>query len=256
MFGMILWQEHKQRRPAAVPERAVLRLRFWEADISRGARTPPVLVRHRCTAAARQLQRLGVTRAVFPPAFPFLKEFARYNIRPVDPLPMYRALTGELVQSALEEQGQSGRSAVVAVCAGHLTAEVRQAVTALCIRNRYVLLCAPDRNGAFCRQLRREYGAPLVQAEDPEQLRRASVVVQFSPGPGAFPGQRVLELYPGGTLPENPLRLESGEEQLPPGCDRRQLLAALWTGGAVRAGQIGVFAPGGTPEAPEATFLP
>ena len=234
MFGMILWQEHKQRRPAAVPERAVLRLRFWEADISRGARTPPVLVRHRCTAAARQLQRLGVTRAVFPPAFPFLKEFARYNIRPVDPLPMYRALTGELVQSALEEQGQSGRSAVVAVCAGHLTAEVRQAVTALCIRNRYVLL----------------------QAEDPEQLRRASVVVQFSPGPGAFPGQRVLELYPGGTLPENPLRLESGEEQLPPGCDRRQLLAALWTGGAVRAGQIGVFAPGGTAEAPEATFLP
>ena len=146
MFGLIQWTDQKQRRRAPLRERTVLRLRFWEADITRRDRTPSALLRRRCAAAARQLQRLGVTRAVFPEGFPHLEEFERYNIRPADPLPMYRALTGELVQAALEARGQSGRSAVVAVCADHLTAEVRQAVTALCIRNRYVLLCAPERH--------------------------------------------------------------------------------------------------------------
>ena len=241
MFGLIQWTDQKQRRRAPLRERTVLRLRFWEADITRRDRTPSALLRRRCAVTARQLQKLGVTRAVFPEGFPHLEEFERYNIRPADPLPMYRALTGELVQAALEARGQSGRSAVVAVCADHLTAEVRQAVTALCIRNRYVLLCAPDRNGTFCRQLRREYGVPLAQTGDMEQLRRAAVVVQFSPRAGAFPEQTVLKLYPGGTLPENALGLEAGEEQLPDGCDRRQLLAALWTAGAIRPGQVAVL---------------
>jgi len=242
MFGLIQWTEQKQHREAAIREREILRLRVWEVLLLRKEKTPAFLMRRRCGAAARQLQKLGVTRAVFPERFPFAEEFARYGIRPVDPLPLYRALAGELVQAALEERGLSGQGAVVAVCADHLTAEIRQAVTTLCIRNRYVLLGAPDRNGAFCRQLRREYGAPLVQTEDFQQLSRASVLVLFSPRPGAFPGQTVLELYQDGVLPAYRLVLGQEEEQLlPRGCDRAQLLGALWTAGAIRPGQLAVL---------------
>lgn len=245
MFGFIQWTEQKQHRTAAVREKEVLRLRMWEAALPRREKTPAFLLRRRCGAAARRLQKLGVTRAVFPERFPFFEEFARYGIRPPDPLPLYRALTGELVQAALEERGQSGQGAMVAVCADQLTAEIRQAVTTLCIRNRYVLLNAPDRNGAFCRQLRREYGAPLVQADDFQQLKKASVLVLFSPRPGAFPGQTVLELYQEGTLPPYRLMLGPEEERLlPRGCDRAQLLGALWTAGAIRPGQLSVFPEG------------
>ena len=239
MFGLIEWTEQRQRGDPEVRERQILRLRFWGASILRRQGTPQALLRRRCRRAARQLQRLGVTRAVFPEDFPYTAEFARWGIRPVDPLPMYRALSGELVQAALEDRGPDRQGTLVAVCADRLTAEVRQAVTALCIRNRYVLLSAPDREGAFCRQLRREYGVPLVQTTDPAQLGRAGVVVLFSPRPGDFRGQTVLELYQGGTLPAYRLTLEGGEA-LPGGCDRPQLLGSLWTAGAIRPGQVAV----------------
>ena len=247
MFGLIQWIEQKQRRGPVVREREILRLRLWEAVIPHGKKTPAFLQRRRCGAAARQMQKLGVTRAIFPEGFPQTDEFARYGIQPVDPLPMYRAMTGELVQTALEERGQSGQGAVVAVCADHLTAEIRQAVTTLCIRNRYVVLNAPDQNGAFCRQMRREYGAPLVQTNDPAQLDRASVLVLFSPRAGAFSGQTVLELYQGGSLP--PYRLQLGTEEeaaLPQGCHRAQMLGALWTAGAIRPEQISILPEQGT----------
>jgi hypothetical protein len=227
-------------------EREILRLPFWETVLPGGERTPPFLLRRRCRDAARQLQRAGVTRAVFPEQFPFFPEFARAGIYPADSLPLYRAMTGELVQAAL--RGRPG-GAPVAVCADRLTAELRQVVTDLCIRNRYVLLAAPDRNGVFCRQIRREYGAPLVQAENGEQLRSAAVVVLFSPRPGGFSQQTVLELYPGGTLPPFRLALDGeAETQLPADCDRAQLLGALWAAGAIRRGEVTVLPKDGEAE--------
>lgn len=237
MFGLVCWTEEGKSGEAILGERELLRLRFCEAVVRKGERTPAFLLRRRCRRAAKQMRKLGITRAVFPADFPFGAEFAAQGILPADLLPLYRGLAADLVQAALEGRGREVRERPVAVCADRLTAEVRQAVTALCIRNRYVLLSAPDREGAFCRQLRREYGVPIQQAEDLSQLERAGVVVLFSARAGLFPGQTVLELYDGGKLP--PVRLlPEGEVQLPPDWDRDQLLGALWAAGALRPGQV------------------
>lgn len=241
MFGWVGWTGEKKAPAVQLGEREVLRMRFCAVTIRRSGRTPAALLRRRCRRAARQLRRMGVTRAVFPEDFPFLSAFAQEDVRPVEALPLYRALTAELVQAALTARGSRGREATVAVCADQLTDEVRRAVTDLCIRNRYVLLNAPDRDGAFCRQLRREYGVPLSQTETAAQLDRAEVVVLFSARAGLFQNQTVLELYEGGGLPEVLLEAD-GEEELPGDCCRRQLLSALWTGGALRPGQVRVRA--------------
>lgn len=239
MFGWVGWTEEKGVPAVQTGEREVLRMRFCTVTIRRKGRAPAAILRRRCRRAARLLRRLGITRAVFPEDFPFLSVFAQEEVRPAEVLPMYRALAAELVQAALSARGSWGREATVAVCADQLTDEVRRAVTELCIRNRYVLLDAPDRDGVFCRQLRREYGVPLSRAETAEQLDRAEVVVLFSARAGVFSGQTVLELYAGGCLPEVLLEAD-GEEDLPDDGCRRQLLSALWAGGALRPGQVRV----------------
>lgn len=240
MFALIQWTKEKKPR---MGETEVLRVRFCTVPLKRGG--PSFLMRRRCRRAARQLVRLGITRAVFPADFAWVGEFAAEDVLPADPLPLYRALAAELVQAVMARRGSDERGVPVAVCADRLTAEVRQAVTALCIRNRYVVLSAPDREGAFCRQLRREYGAPVVQAEGAEQLDRAGVVVLFSARAGLFRDQTVLELYDGGTLPPWQI-LPEEDDCLPEGCDRRQLMGALWAAGALRPGQLRVV-----PEKPE-----
>lgn len=242
MFGYVEWTQENGR--IAAEETEILNLRFWSVAIPRKAGTPEFLLRRRCESAARRLQRLGVTRAVFPENFTQWDAFSKYGIRPTDPLPLYRALAAQLVQCALDSRTLSERTAVVAVRSDRLTMEVQQAVTELCVRNRYVLLDAPDRDGDLCRRLRREYGVPLVQTGDAEQLGRADVAVCFSPVADRGAGQTVLELYPGGVLPRGRLTLSPEREtQIPAGCNRRQLLAALRIAGAVRTGQITVLAP-------------
>lgn len=234
MFALIQWTKEKKPR---MGETEVLRVRFCAAPLKQGG--PAFLQRRRCRRTARQLARLGITRAVFPADFAWVGEFAAEGVLPANPLPLYRAQAAELVQAAMAGRGEDPRGVPVAVCADRLTAEVRRAVTALCIRNRYVVLSAPDREGAFCRQLRREYGAPVVQAEGPAQLDRAGVVVLFAARAGLFRNQTVLELYDGGTLPPW-LILPQEDGVLPEGCDRRQLMGALWASGALRAGQLRV----------------
>ena len=230
MVALIQWTKEKKPR---MGETEVLRVRFCTVPLKQGG--PAFLMRRRCGRTARRLRGMGITRAVFPADFAWTGEFAAEGILPADPLPLYRNLAAELVQAEVEKRGT--RSAPVAVCADRLTAEVRQAVTDLCIRNRYVILSAPDREGAFCRQLRREYGVPIVQAEGAEALDRARVVVLFSARAGQFRDQAVLELYDGGTLP--PWQLLPEEDGcLPAGCDRRQLMGALWSAGALRPGQL------------------
>ena len=174
MYGYIEWTEDKRR--VTVSEREILRLRFCCVSIPGGQRVPAFLLRRRCVAAARILHREGVTRGVFPVDFSWLEEFEQYDIRPVEPLILYRAMAAELVQHRLERRGESGRGVTIAVCARRLTEEVRRTVTELCIRNRYVMLYSPERDDVFCRRLRREYGIPLVQTEDPGQLEKATVL--------------------------------------------------------------------------------
>ncbi len=237
MYGLVQYSSEKGK--TALWEESVCGLRFWTVTLPEPGRG---FLRRRAVArAARELKEPGVVRAVFPEAFPDEAAFTERGILPVETLPLYRALTGELVRSALEARGLSGGGAVVAVLAKQLTAEVRRAVTELCVRNRYVILSAPDRNGEFSRQLRREYGAPVVLSNEPAQLARAAVAVCFAPYAPASPDQTVVDLSREGGAAGFRLTLEEREEGLPSG-RRDQLLAALWASGALRPSQVAVKA--------------
>jgi hypothetical protein len=243
MFGFVEWTaDAAQRRSVRFRQRTVLGLRFCGVSVLRRDRTPEWLLRRRCASAAARLQKLGVTRAVFPESFPCAEVFLRSGIRPMETLPLYRAKAAELVRADMEARGLSSGSAVIAVCGKSMTAELQQAATELCIRNRYVMLYVPGEGERLCRRLRREYGAALVLAEDPEQLSRADVRVLFD-RQEAVPrgGAAVLELYDGGKTPDLRFCLPAErEEQLPAGCDCTQLLAALCEAGALRPGQVEV----------------
>lgn len=239
MFGYVEWTEEK-RRPGG-GERQILHLRFYGAALLRRRRTPEPVVRVRCAAAARRMRRLGVERAVFPADFPYTEEFVRRGILPVDTLPLYRSLAAELVRVLLAERTVSPGEATVAVCGEHLSAEVARTVTELCVRNRYVTLSVGGEGETLCRQLRREYGVSLLRTDDPERLKEADARVLFAPREGLPAGLETLELYVGGTTPAFLLRLAGEREaEVPDGCDRAQLFAALRAAGTLKSGQIEV----------------
>ena len=224
MMGLLLWKEPREgrrERAVTVSERAVLHMRFLCGEVLRGPRTPEAVARRRVRRAAKQLRKLGVTQAVLPEEFP------------------YRALAAEWTRAILAGKGLTPGSARVAVSGEQMTGELVRTVTELALGCRYVLVDLPYGGEELCRQLRREYGVSLLTGPSREQLEGADVLVLFAPREDLRPGGVTLALYEGGgeELPEL-LLPPALEEQLPEGCCRGQLLAALREAGAIRAGQI------------------
>lgn len=239
MYGYVEWTERRKRVKAG--ERRIAGTRMLSVSIPR---KPGFLQHRRCAAAADILRRAGVTRAIFPKDFPQYALFAERGVLSVEPYILWQALAAELVQFRLEQHGMQGKGVTVGVCAERLTETVRRTVTELCIRSRYVILFTPERDEVLCRRLRREYGVPLVQTEDSARLHEAAVTVRFHPVEGVGSRGDALDLYPGGVALGAVLALpEEMEAQLPEGCERMQLLAALFSAGSIRRGQIRILAP-------------
>ena len=242
MMGLIQWTPPaggKRLRRPALEEKRILRMPFAEADILRGPRTPEAVLRRRVSAAARRLRRAGVTRAVLPEDFPWREQLLRGGVEPVSTVPLRQALAAELARAAAAALGISGSGALLAAAGDRPTGELVRAVTELALTSRYVLLDLPYGAEALAAQLRREYGVSLLLA--PAGERQIQVLLLFSPRP-ELEGKSgtVVRLYDE-EAPLPPLLLPPAlEEQLPAGCSRVQLLAALAEGGALRAGQITV----------------
>lgn len=235
MIGFIAWTEEKAPRRAE--ELAVLRMRFLEVCLRRRQNTPAAVLRRRAASAAKKLQKLGITRAVFPGNFPYEAVFTKHGISPVEVMPLYRNLAGEWLRAEIAAKGLSG-TATAAVSGDRLTGELVRAVTELCLRYRYVLLDVPDGGEELARQLRREYGVSLILRPNAGQLAAAEAVLLFAPRP-MLRNTVVLALYDGAKPPENvTLTLPALDDQLPSGCRRDQLLAALCGAGVLRAAQI------------------
>jgi len=241
MFGIVETAARPDRTRRGVEQIDVGGMRFARVLVPLGSRTPEWLTRRRLTAAAKQLRRWGVTRVVYPENFSYAKLFERWGIRPAEALSMYRELAPELVSRAMEEKGLSSASAVIAVAGDRLSAELTKAVTALCLRNRYVQLDVPSGGDELGRSLRRSLGVPLVVTATRERLEQADVLVLFSECPTlSRKNGVVLPLYDEEHLPPLPtLKLPDGiAEQMPSGCSRIQMLAALWETGALRADMV------------------
>lgn len=240
MFGCVEWGSASQDRGVRLAQRRILNLPFCCVSIPQSAKTPEWLLRLRCAQAAGKLQKKGICRAVFPEFFPFLDVFARRNIVPIDPVPLYRILAADLTETTVREQNLSTASAVIAVCADHLTSQVRQTVTQLCARCRYVTLSCGDGGEPLRRKLRREYGAVLVLSNDPQQLARADVLVRFSPRQDVPEGKNEVRLYAREALPSVTLRLREqvGKMEIPDAVSRDQLFSALSMAGVLRAEDV------------------
>lgn len=235
MIGFVSWTEEKAPRRAV--ELAVLRMRFLEVSLRRRQNTPAAVIRRRAASAAKKLQKLGITRAVFPENFPYEAVFAKHGVSPVEVMPLYRNLAGEWLRAEIAAKGLSG-TATAAVCGDRLTGELVRAVTELCLRYRYVLLDVPDAGEELARQLRREYGVSLILRPNAGQLAAAEAALLFAPRP-MLRSTVVLALYDGAKPPENvTLTLPALDDHMPPGCRRDQLFAALCGAGALRAAQI------------------
>lgn len=232
MFAYVEWTETRQRKPEI---QEVAGAHFLTVSIRKGPRTPAGILQRRCTAAARRLARLGITQAVFPREFPFLEAFAQQGVRPVDALPLCRRLAARLARGELHRREIPESRAMAAVCGDRLTPELIAAVRELCICCRYVMLDAPDGNGDFSRQMRREEGVALLGGTAPGT---PEIRLLFSVRPPRE-GSLDLPLYPDAPLPTlMPHLSPEREKELPEDCERWQLLAALWRCGALRPGEL------------------
>lgn len=249
MFGILTWsppERGKRRRAVETAERIVLHTRFACAYVQRGPHTPEAVVRRRVASAIRRLQKAGVRRVVLPEDFSYGAVLAHREMEPVDTQTLRRELAAEQVRRGLEDRGlPAGR---VAVSADAMSAELVRTVTELALRSRYVLLDVPYGGPELAGRLRREYGVALQLAPDRTQLSEAAALVLFAPRTDLRRDNPVVvEAYRGAEAALPPLLLPPAlEEQLPKGCCRIQLLAALRESGALRPGQISLGRSGET----------
>lgn len=246
MVGMLLWkgpQDGKRQRSVTVREVSLLHMRFLQAEVLRGPRTPETVARRRVAAAGKRLRKQGVARVILPENFAFDAQLAKCGLRPVSTLALRRELAADWIRWLLAEKGLPAAGARVAVTAAQLTGEVVRTVTELTLRHRYVLLDLPYGGEELCRQLRREYGVSLLLGPSKDQLEGAEALALFDARTDlACKNPAVLPLYDE-TAPLPPLALPPAlEEKLPAGLDRPQLLASLREAGVLRPGQISLGA--------------
>ena len=248
MIGMMTWTPPAggvRQKSVVLETRALLHLRVAWASVARGPRTPETLVRRRVLTAARRLRKAGTGRLVVPEAFTYGEQLEKGGVTPVATVPLRRALAADLARAGMAARGLSG-SARVAVAGDQLSGELVRTVTELALGHRYVWVDVPYGAEALANQLRREYGVSLLTVPSRAQLEEADVLILFAPRTDLRrKNPVVLPLYDE-TAALPPLLLPPAlEDQMPAGCSRPQLLAAMVEGGILRPGQITVGSPAG-----------
>lgn len=159
------------------------------------------------------------------------------GLRPVETLPLRRAIAADWCGELLRFRGENPAGARVLITADALSGEVVRTVTELALRHRYLILKVPFGGEELCRRLRREYGVSIVLNPETE---REPVSVHIAFDPTEAQGGGFLPLYDE-SLPLPRLLLPPEvEARLPEGLDRGQLLSVLWRTGALRPGQVSV----------------
>ena len=238
MIGYIAYRDDV--RTWSVEERRFLGLRLLGVTLPRGRK---FLGKRYALRAARAMGKLGVRQAVFPEDFPWMEQFARRGVLPVDPLPLYRRLAPRLVRQRMADLGLSPGAVTVAAVGDNLTGELEKILTQLALQVRYLTVSMKYGAEEFCHSLRREYGVSVLQRPTRAQLEGAEALLLFSRRETLACGNPiVLHLYGGAeTLSANgiafglPGKLAGMVEE---NCCRDQLLSALLTAGILQNDQI------------------
>lgn len=248
MIGVLTWTPPAggiRQKSVTVEMRSLFHMRVAWAAVAKSPRTPEAVVRRRVLTAARRLRKAGTGRLVVPEAFTYGEQLEKGGVTPVATVPLRRALAADLARAGMAARGLSG-SARVAVAGDQLSGELVRTVTELALGHRYVWVDVPYGAEALANQLRREYGVSLLTVPSRAQLEEADVLILFAPRTDLRrKNPVVLPLYDE-TAALPPLLLPPAlEDQMPAGCSRPQLLAAMVEGGILRPGQITVGSPAG-----------
>lgn len=220
MIGQIEYVRGKGRGKPGFAEAgglAILRCTLYE---------PPGLPRWRLERRLRKIERAlvraGARRVLLPEGFPY-RDLLR-ELRPVDPLPFWRAIADLLALRALERAGIRSERGRVALSAPRLCPELRQTAERLCTQVRGLVIDVPGVGADYARWLHLRFGLPVTPAS-----AGANVTIAF--GPGGRRWGTVLELY--GQRPD----LAGATVNIPgaelPGDCKGQVLALLWEQGTL-----------------------
>lgn len=136
MLGLLRWG---QDRRVKLERGQVLGLPVMEARLDpggpRGGR--------RLDRAARLLARQGVRRVLPLRNFEGGQELERRGLFPVEPLPLYRAMAGELALAALDQAGKAPGRAGIALRGERVDADLVRAARLLCPRVRTLVIQVP-----------------------------------------------------------------------------------------------------------------
>lgn len=185
------------------------------------------LGQRRLRKAGRALRRGGALRTLAPAGFQQWELLEACGLTSVSPLSFLRAQGAPLALGALERQGLAPDRAAVMLQGERVDRELVRTAVTLCPQVRHLVIDAPRGGRELAAWLRREFGIPVLPAEEP-----APVALGFGPR-GEPEGKRGkgmrLVLY--GASPDlaglsvtAPSLAAEDQGQLP-------LLAALWEEG-------------------------
>ena len=235
MVGMMLWEPSGHwTRPVTLKEVSVLHIRFLCARMAQDRRRNPLTERRRLRTAGKKLLRQRVEQVVLPAGAS--AEALPEGLRPVETLPLRRAIAADWCGALLRLRGENPAAARVLVTANALSGEVVRTVTELALRHRYLLMEVPYGGEELCRRLRREYGVSLLL--HPGAGETADIQLAFDVAERR--GESFLPLYDE-TFPMPHLTLPPEiDARLPEQANRGQLLSVLWETGVLRPGQVSV----------------
>ena len=200
---------------------ALLTVTFYQPD---GLRQKAV--ERRLRQLHRTFQKMGVSRVILPPEFPYTGYFTA--VKPVDTLNFYRGTADLLVLGQLGKRGILPSSARVALTAPRLCPELKEAARRLCRQVRELRIDVPGEEGArFAQELQRSCGLPVMPRTLP-----IDVTAAFGPS------EEAADLRLWGDEPcLGGLCLRAEGVDLPDDLEQ-PLLALLWEQGRLKREQI------------------
>lgn len=189
----------------------------------------------RLRKAGRALRRGGALRTLAPAEFQQWELLKACGLTCVSSLSFLRAQGAPLALGALERQGLAPDRSAVTLRGERVDRALVRAAVELCPQVRHLVIDVPRGGGELAGWLRREFGIPVLPAEEP-----APVSLGF--GPRETPeedggeGGMCLTLY--GSCPDLAGLSVSAPSLAREDRERLPLLAVLWEEGRLPPGQI------------------
>lgn len=177
MVGWIIYEEQRRKRGELSP------VLLSGCMMMKGTVPGKRLLGGRLEAAriAGGMRKRGVRTAIYPESFPYEDIFWKAGIMPYPILPLYQAMTPQMLRWEMNALGISPANATVAIVGDALTRAAEHMICELCLQIRYLIVQLKGQEAPLCDTLRREYGVSILQTPTRSQLLKADAIIELSP---------------------------------------------------------------------------